>query len=56
VTKGSTVTMTINTVNATGEGPFTCDLDPTSNALGTSGQTLLNVQQGKPDQNGQMQM
>lgn len=55
VTKGSTVTMTINTVNATGEGPFTCDLDPTSNALGANGQTALQVQQGNA-QGGTQQM
>lgn len=56
VTKGSTVTMTINAVNATGQGPFTCDLDPTSNALGTTGQTPLNVQQGNAQGNGMQQM
>ncbi|KAK2606793.1 hypothetical protein N8I77_005519 [Diaporthe amygdali] len=57
VTKGSTVTMTINQVNATGSGPFTCDLDPTSNALGTSGQTPLTVAQGNAkDTTGEMQI
>ncbi|KAG6354682.1 hypothetical protein INS49_004700 [Diaporthe citri] len=56
VTKGSKVTMTINTVNETGQGPFTCDLDPTSNALGTSGQTPLDVQQGNAQGNGQQQI
>lgn len=56
VTKGSTVTMTINAVNETGQGPFTCDLDPTSNALGTSGQTPLDVQQGNAQGNGAQQM
>ncbi|KAI7782814.1 gas1-like protein [Diaporthe eres] len=56
VTKGSTVTMTINAVNETGQGPFTCDLDPTSNALGTSGQTPLDVQQGNAQGNGEQQI
>ncbi|KAK7710385.1 hypothetical protein SLS64_005970 [Diaporthe eres] len=56
VTKGSTVTMTINAVNETGQGPFTCDLDPTSNALGTTGQTPLDVQQGNAQGNGEQQI
>lgn len=56
VTKGSTVTMTINTVNETGQGPFSCDLDQTSNALGANGQTLLDVQQGNANRNGEMQL
>lgn len=56
VTKGSTVTMTINTVNETGQGPFSCDLDPTSNALGANGQTALDVQEGNVNGNGQMQL
>ncbi|KAH8759861.1 hypothetical protein F5883DRAFT_501023 [Diaporthe sp. PMI_573] len=56
VTKGSTVTMTINAVNETGQGPFSCDLDPTSNALGANGQTPLDVQQGNANGNGAMQI
>ncbi|POS79985.1 GEgh16 protein [Diaporthe helianthi] len=56
VTKGSTVTMTINTVNETGQGPFSCDLDPTSNAQGANGQTALDIQEGKVNGNGMMQL
>ncbi|KAG8164429.1 hypothetical protein KVR01_006347 [Diaporthe batatas] len=56
VSKGSTVTMTINTVNETGQGPFSCDLDQTSNALGANGQTALDVQEGKVNGNGEMQL
>lgn len=56
VTKGSTVTMTINTVNETGQGPYKCDLDPTSNAQGANGQTLLDIQEGQPNANGEMQL
>lgn len=42
-TKGGTVTVTIDQVNAAGAGPYTCDIDLTSNADGSSGQTALNV-------------
>lgn len=44
VTKGSTVKMTIDQVNATGAGPYTCDLDPQGNTLAT-GQTNLTVKE-----------
>lgn len=43
VTKGSTVAVTISQVDANGAGPYTCDLDPTGNADGTSGQIPLTV-------------
>jgi len=42
VTKGSMVAVTINQGGAMGAGPFTCDLDLTSNANGASGQIPLN--------------
>jgi len=45
VTKGSNVTVTISQRNANGTGPFQCDMDPTSNALGISGQTPLTASQ-----------
>jgi len=37
------VDVTINQVNTNGAGPYTCDLDLTSNADGVSGQTNLTV-------------
>jgi hypothetical protein len=43
VTKGSTVAVTIKQVSAAGAGPYTCDMDLTSNADGISGQTNLTV-------------
>lgn len=46
VTKGSKVQITVDQRNANGTGPFTCDLDQTSNANGISGQIPLDVQQG----------
>lgn len=45
VTKGSKVKVTIDQRNANGTGPFTCDMDFTSNAIAT-GQTPLTVDQG----------
>ncbi|KUI53248.1 hypothetical protein VP1G_00649 [Cytospora mali] len=45
VTKGGKVSLVINQVNANGTGPYTCDLDETSNASGTTGQVALDVQQ-----------
>jgi hypothetical protein len=44
-TKGSTVTVTMRQINATGAGPFTCDMDFTSNADGVDGQTNLTVKE-----------
>ncbi|CZR67396.1 related to gEgh 16 protein [Phialocephala subalpina] len=43
VTKGSTVAVSIDQVSADGAGPYTCDLDPTGNAEGATGQIPLNV-------------
>ncbi|KAF4923685.1 hypothetical protein CGCVW01_v004491 [Colletotrichum viniferum] len=51
VTKGSTVNVQIAQVNQDGSGPYTCDMDLTSNANGATGQTKLQVQEGQP-QNG----
>ncbi|KAI8314773.1 hypothetical protein K4K59_002286 [Colletotrichum sp. SAR11_240] len=51
VTKGSTVDVQIAQVNQDGQGPYTCDMDLTSNANGATGQTKLQVQEGQP-QNG----
>lgn len=42
VTQGSTVTMTIDQVNANGTGPYACDMDQEGNTLAT-GQTVLDV-------------
>lgn len=46
VTKGSKVQITVDQRNANGTGPFACDLDPTSNANGATGQTTLVTTQG----------
>jgi hypothetical protein len=52
VTKGSTVAVTIRQGNADGVGPYTCDMDLTSNADGVSGQTNLTVtEKGNADGN-----
>lgn len=45
VTQGGTVKIKVNQVNSNGTGQYTCDLDQTSNASGTSGQVALDVQQ-----------
>ncbi|KAF9879181.1 GEgh16 protein [Colletotrichum karsti] len=51
VTKGSTVDIQIAQVSQDGAGPYTCDLDQTSNANAASGQTKLQIQEAQP-QNG----
>ncbi|KAK2734380.1 gas1-like protein [Colletotrichum kahawae] len=51
VTKGSTVDVQIAQVDQNGAGPYTCDMDLTSNANGATGQTKLQVQEGQA-QNG----
>ncbi|KAI0128587.1 GEgh16 protein [Xylariales sp. AK1849] len=51
VTKGSNVDVTIRQVNSDGAGPYTCDLDLTSNGDGATGQTPLAVTE-KDNQNG----
>jgi len=43
VTKGSKVAVTISKVSTAGAGPYTCDLDLTSNSDGSTGQVPLNV-------------
>ena len=45
VTKGSNVDVTISQGSADGAGPYTCDMDFTSNADGVSGQTNLTVKE-----------
>lgn len=39
-------------MNADGAGPYTCDLDPTGNSLGATGQTPLTVTNNVPGSNG----
>ncbi|TQN66364.1 hypothetical protein CSHISOI_09093 [Colletotrichum shisoi] len=55
VTKGSNVDITIAQVSADGVGPYSCDLDLTSNANGATGQTKLQVQEARP-QNGNIKL
>ncbi|KFA65156.1 hypothetical protein S40285_06500 [Stachybotrys chlorohalonatus IBT 40285] len=45
VANGSTVAVTIDQRSAEGAGPFTCDLDQTSNGSGIAGQVPLQVTQ-----------
>lgn len=52
VKAGSELTVTIHQVNADGAGPYACDLDPTSNSLGGSGQIPLQVTNNVPGVNG----
>ncbi|KAI1778567.1 hypothetical protein F4818DRAFT_406472, partial [Hypoxylon cercidicola] len=54
VTKGGSVKVTVRQVNETGAGPYTCDLDPTGNANGATGQTNLTTTEGKPNRNGEI--
>lgn len=44
VTKGSTVNVVLQQGGTDGAGPYTCDMDQTSNSLG-SGQTVLTVKE-----------
>ncbi|KAK1977215.1 GEgh16 protein, partial [Colletotrichum cereale] len=55
VTKGANVDVTIAQISPDGAGPYTCDLDPTSNSIGATGQTKLTVKEAKP-QNGQIKL
>ncbi|KAK2052253.1 hypothetical protein LY76DRAFT_527070 [Colletotrichum caudatum] len=48
VTAGATVDVIVAQVNVDGAGPYTCDLDLTSNSNGASGQTKLTVLESKP--------
>jgi hypothetical protein len=52
VKSGSKLTITIHQVNADGAGPFVCDMDPTGNSLGVTGQTPLQVENNVPGVNG----
>ncbi|KAK1584907.1 uncharacterized protein LY79DRAFT_671356 [Colletotrichum navitas] len=52
VKAGGELTVTIHQVNADGAGPYACDLDPTSNSLGGSGQIPLQVTNNVPGVNG----
>ncbi|EFX04911.1 gas1-like protein [Grosmannia clavigera kw1407] len=54
VTKGSTVTVKIAKGSASGAGPYTCDLDLTSNGNGATGQTNLTV--AETDSNGSISL
>lgn len=53
VTQGGTLTVTMNAINADGAGPYTCDMDQTSNSLG-AGQTKLTVKETDAAANGQI--
>lgn len=46
------MTVTIHQVNADGAGPYTCDMDPTGNTLGATGQIPLAVTNNVPGANG----
>ncbi|KAI9049816.1 hypothetical protein LZ554_005966 [Drepanopeziza brunnea f. sp. 'monogermtubi'] len=48
VTKGGTVNVAVNRVDANGAGPYTCDLDLKGNANGFNGQTNLPVKESAP--------
>ncbi|KAI1504010.1 hypothetical protein F5X99DRAFT_67504 [Biscogniauxia marginata] len=52
VTQGSDVQVTIRQVNETGAGPYTCDMDLTSNSNGAAGQTTLTTSEEEADQDG----
>lgn len=52
VKAGTPLSVTIHQVNADGAGPYTCDLDPTGNSLGATGQTALAVTNNVPGANG----
>ncbi|KAI0185709.1 GEgh16 protein [Xylaria flabelliformis] len=51
-TAGSRVAVLIQQVNDTGAGPFTCDMDPTGNSIGATGQTKLDVKEAQANKNG----
>ncbi|OLN85056.1 hypothetical protein CCHL11_10233 [Colletotrichum chlorophyti] len=55
VTKGAKVDVTIRQVSADGVGPYSCDLDLTSNANGATGQIPLQVTESQP-QNGNINL
>ncbi|KAJ2992507.1 hypothetical protein NUW58_g2147 [Xylaria curta] len=51
-TAGSRVAVLIQQVNETGAGPFTCDMDPTGNSIGATGQTKLVAREAEANKNG----
>ncbi|KAI0540545.1 hypothetical protein GGR58DRAFT_460929 [Xylaria digitata] len=51
-TAGSRVAVLIQQVNETGTGPFECDMDPTGNSIGATGQTKLRVKESEANKNG----
>lgn len=53
---GGNVKVTIQQVNETGAGPYTCDMDLQGNANGATGQTNLTVQESQPDGNGNIKL
>lgn len=52
VKAGSKLTVTLHQVNADGAGPYVCDMDPTGNTLGATGQIPLTVTNNVPGVNG----
>ncbi|KAI0482017.1 GEgh16 protein [Xylariaceae sp. FL0804] len=56
VTKGSNVDVSVRQVNATGAGPYTCELDETSNTAGLTGRTKLDVDEDDADDNGNINL
>ncbi|KAI7782570.1 hypothetical protein LA080_013206 [Diaporthe eres] len=52
VSPGGEMTVTVHQVNADGAGPYTCDMDPTGNSLGATGQIPLEVTNNVPGANG----
>lgn len=53
VTQGGQLTITMNAINADGAGPYSCDMDQTSNSLG-AGQTKLAVKETDGAANGKI--
>ncbi|KAI1362122.1 GEgh16 protein [Xylaria arbuscula] len=51
-TAGSRIKVFIQQVNDEGAGPFTCDMDPTGNSIGVTGQTELTVRESEANNNG----
>ncbi|KAI3325889.1 hypothetical protein HD806DRAFT_426929 [Xylariaceae sp. AK1471] len=51
-TAGSNLFVRIRQVNNAGAGPFTCDMDPTGNSIGATGQTKLATKEAPVDKNG----
>ncbi|KAI0878181.1 GEgh16 protein [Hypoxylon argillaceum] len=51
-TAGSRVSVFLQQVDDTGAGPFTCDMDPTGNSIGLTGQTKLVVRESAANKKG----